>query len=301
MKSIVIVIMISFVLFMLCLGFYMRSDIPYDFEIIPQDRSLVIVNTTSWASRDCDISIKSADKQYIGTLSADERYLKFDQLENGQVYTVSISRSDILGKIKYRNFQEESTPHEVNKYVVLVGASVAKKWNLRQLSARQNLQNTFFGYRGLYEFDKSTLIDNLVAMPLKPDAVIIKECAEYFPRNIDTSLSKIKQWAKQLEDADIEPILATVVPITKSRAKKNPTVQQGINDFNNAIRKYGDEKTIKILDLQAALSSHVDPGYLDETYADRDGLHLENVAYKERLDMLMINLINSNMNGISIK
>ncbi len=269
----------------------MREEIPYDFEIIPQNQSFWIFNNTSWAGKDCIVNITGPNISQKYILKGSKKYLEITGLRNGVAYHLKITRKNLLGKLKYRAYYYSVTPSDIDSYTVLIGASVGKSWKLRELAARKSIDNHFFGFRGQYDFDKTKVIDSLVRSPIKPNQVIIKECAAYFPRDTYTAISQIKSWTQQLQKADINPILATVVPITENLSKKNPGQLESINNFNKAIRSLGEENSIPVLDLQNALSSDAQKGYLNETYSSEDGLHLKPSTYIDQLDNFLLNFL----------
>ena len=72
------------------------------------------------------------------------------------------------------------------KRVILIGASVGRAWDFPDLPARLGRDDYVFEYNGVYEFDKTPALMKLFNRKQdKPDAIIIKECAAYFPRNSD--------------------------------------------------------------------------------------------------------------------
>ncbi len=291
-----IIILISCLIILIIGVFILRKDFPYDFEVVPGDKSLWIINITDWADRDCYVTVTSNEGQRINTiLPSKGKLVKIKSLKNGTEYKIYIKRTDFLGRIKYRTASVNTTPEaDVDKYIVLVGASVGKSWNLPELSKRMNLKDVFYGYRGKYEFDKSSIIQSLVKSELKPDIVIIKECAAYFPRETYESIKEIEKWVEILQQARIIPILATVVPITETRDFESGNSQMdSINKFNDAVRSLCSKKGILLLDLQEILSnSEKTQKYLDEKYATLDGLHLREETYS-LLDKFLTDFINS--------
>lgn len=286
MKVVVTVVFVCLLL-ILALVFFMRKDFPYDIEVVPQDNGFLIYNTTTWADRDCSVVVKGMGKNYKKNLLAKKGYLFIDGLENEQQYKVIVGRSDFFGLIKYSKFETYASPRKLKNYVVLFGASVGKSWNLRSLSKRKNGNANFFGYRGKYEFDKEELLSRVIKSPVKPDYVIIKECAAYFPRDVEKGFSKINLWLESLRNSGINPIVATVVPITKKRAEDEGERIKSINKFNNKLRFLGKQNGILVFDLQKLLSDGSEEMYLDEKYAREDGLHLNKMAYEYLDDSIL--------------
>jgi hypothetical protein len=276
----------------------LRKDFPYDLEIVPASNSIWVVNVTDWADGDCLVVLESPEgKRQAATLYAKKNQVKINGLKNGVSYKLEISRLDILGRIRYRNSILKARPSgDIEKYVVLVGASVGKSWNLPELSERVKDRKVWYGYRGRYAFDKTAVLEKLISSQLKPDAVIIKECAAYFPRNVAGSVSAVKEWAQVLANAGIQPILATVVPVTESHdAERKVPRMESINMYNDAIRSLCTEKDFLVLDLQKILSDDKNKGYLNDSYAMSDGLHLKEDAYRSVLDNFMVDIIHNNI------
>jgi hypothetical protein len=279
--------------------FILRKNFPYDLEIMPADKGIWVINTTEWADRDCFIVVAS-DKGQRATaiLPGKINLVKINGLTNGTSYQLNIRRSDILGRLKYKDAIIKFTPSsDIKKYIVMVGASVGKSWNLSELSERMNDKKVYYGYRGIYAFDKTAVLQKLIKSQLKPDAVIIKECAAYFPRESGTGINAIKEWVQVLQDAGIQPILATVVPVTEAHDAERKTPRMAsINAFNEGIRTICSEKGILLLDLQKMLSNNKkEERYLDEKYAVQDGLHLREETYKSELDMLLVEFVHNNV------
>jgi lysophospholipase L1-like esterase len=278
--------------------FILRKNFPYDLEVVPTDKGIWVINTTEWADRDCFIVAASDKGQRVtAILPAKINLVKIDGLTNGTSYELNIRRQDILGRLKYKDAVIKATPRSDNKkYIVLVGASVGKSWNLSELSERMNDKKVCYGYRGIYAFDKTAVLQKLIKSQLKPDAVIIKECASYFPRESGASINAIKEWVQVLQDAGIQPILATVVPVTEAHDKERKSpLMASINEFNEAIRTLCSEKGILLLDLQKALSNNKIERYLDDNYAIEDGLHLKEKTYSSVLDKFLEDFIHVNV------
>jgi len=260
----------------------MKKNFPYDIEVVPGDRSLSVINTNLWTKRDCVISLEgpgiSGNKNII--LPAKSKEVIINDLFNGQEYKITVTRSDFLGKLRFRPLVLSVVPKPIKKYIIFIGASIAQSWNLRSISKRLGT-DVFFGYRGYFEFDKTPLVESVSQGMRKPDVVIIKECAAYFPRETEQSLVDVDKWVKLLIHEGIEPVLATVVPITKELNHATPGRMQSINAFNSELRDYAEKNDIKLIDMQSVLSAtKSQDGFLDEAYANSDGLHLNYTAYR---------------------
>jgi hypothetical protein len=274
---------------------FMIKEMPYSFEIVPSNGSLWVINTTRWLKKDCKIRITSNDgeKKEVRLLGSIKN-VRIDNLKNNKKYHLSIRRADILGRIKYRSFNIFSVPSEkYSKYIVLVGASVGKSWDLNALVSRNNDINAFVGYRGYYKFDKKCIIMDLIQAQIKPDAIIIKECAAYFPRENKSSLAMIEDWVELIIKSGILPLLSTVIPVTKENDVNNGKGRmESINLYNEGIRMIGEKKNIPVIDFQSILSKNNEvDGYLDEKYALEDGLHLTSETYANTLDEVLVNHI----------
>ena len=270
--------------------FHLRRDFPYQLEVVPADHQLWVINTTSWADKDCTVTLNSpaGDKSRF-LLPGSSRTLQIDGLENDKPYSLTIRRHDLPGRLLYRATTIQRAPRAgIRQYIVLVGASVGRGWDLNQFAARTMFGDLFYGYRSLKRFDKSPAITELTTALKRPDAVIIKECAAYFPREIPASLAQVQEWVTSLRTAGIRPILATVVPVTKANDEKSRNGRMdSINAFNQATRELAAAEKIPLLDLQSALQDDSPAGYLREAYAVADGLHLNRNGYA-RLDQLLL-------------
>ena len=188
----------------------------------------------------------------------------------------------------------------ITRHIVLLGASVGKAWKIEQLPERISNQNYRFEYIGLYRFDKSSALKELLhRRENKPDAVILKECAAYFPGDISFAKAKqlMIQWIISCRENRVVPIPATVCPVTRQRDErfktKNPlkqliktirgismqTCMERIREYNDWVKAYANEKDLVVLDLETPLRSG-DPGrYLKDDLTKGDGLHLNAKAY----------------------
>jgi lysophospholipase L1-like esterase len=127
-----------------------------------------------------------------------------------------------------------------------------------------------------------------------PEIIILKECAAFFPGNEEKLKPLVKQWVKMCRENNIVPVLTTVVPVVKSYSLRmfflsllhlkvkwpNETFDTLIS-YNDWIRVYAKEENIEVLDLEAALRTGPDDRYLKSSFAKKDGLHINTLAYKE--------------------
>jgi len=269
-------------------GDMIRKDLPYDIEVVPRFDSVGIINKTEWVTRDLGITIKSSgSSQLQTTLPGDTKETLISGLTPETRYSVAVFRKDLLGKIKYRPkiFEIET---KNRPYIVLVGASVGYSWNLPGLPKRLKDDGFVLGYRmGKEGFDKEKTIRKLLSSKIKPDAVIIKECAAYFPRELKENVTKIEEWVRLLSNNGVIPILATCAPVTRENDLKYSGRMKSINEFNEFIRNFARKKRIAVLDLQKALEDGSEMHYLKREYARQDGLHLVSKAYSEALDPIV--------------
>ena len=186
------------------------------------------------------------------------------------------------------------------KHVVLLGASVGQAWKIDSLPERlgQNSgANSYsFEYVGDYQFDKTqTLRKILQRKQNKPDAILLKECAAYFPGDLARYRELMKSWVKECRDAGVIPLPTTVVPVVRQQgvmirmkdAVKHvlgrPTAGmqlERITQYNNWVRSYAAAEKLTVLDLEAALRVSDEDRSLRTDLHSGDGLHLNPQASK---------------------
>lgn len=205
------------------------------------------------------------------------------------------------------------------KHVLLVGASVGQGWQLSGLPARKNIENYTFESVAAWQFDKTDAVDEILIRPrrkfrlsrsyfkgffkpspVRPDLVIIKECAAYFPGDFEVYKGLTIKWINQIRAAKIDVMLATVAPVTKEREQKQKGKIEGINKYNEWLRTYAQQEGIPLLDIAATLRSDAERGYLREGLTSGDGLHLNSQAYA-LLDNLLFETCLSNSNLEQVK
>lgn len=193
------------------------------------------------------------------------------------------------------------------KYIVLLGASIGRGWDISSLPERINNSNYVIEYIHGGSFDKSDRLREIISrLENKPDAIFIKECAAYFAGDLKLYKSLMKQWIKECYEAEVIPIPTTVVPVTRLHSFKkflidivkgrnpfkhgNPFNNRRNNtllEFNDWIRMYCKKKGLSVLDLEAAVRYSEKNRYLREDFARVDGLHINKKAYK-MLDQIVI-------------
>jgi len=169
-------------------------------------------------------------------------------------------------------------PPEVTSWqVIFVGASLTYAWRIPLVYPN-------FSILTAYHFDKSPQIDAAIAR--RPQAVVIKECAAYFPNN-EVNRDLIELWVDRLKAVNIAPILATVVPVTRAHASKHPQRIEEIWAFNDWLGELASDRQVTLLDLERALRISEQDRHLREDLHSGDGLHLKMRTYRNHLDHLI--------------
>lgn len=199
------------------------------------------------------------------------------------------------------------------KKTILVGASIGEGWQFQDLPSRIGLKGQQFLFYSHYGSDKSNVLQKVV-LGTSPDTVILKLCAAYFrvfngdtkKDRFDSFKANIGEWVAFLKNNDVEPMLATVVPITKELPFKYkvrhfikkyilfrdiPDLDRGqtleqINGFNEWLRNYANQHGLRVLDLEKAVRVSDEVRVL-RFELSTDGLHLNSDGYKE-LDKLAV-------------
>jgi hypothetical protein len=176
--------------------------------------------------------------------------------------------------------------------ITLVGASIGKAWHFDRLGERISAPGYQFAYLGNYDFDKGPLIEDLATARIKPDIVMIKECATYFPGDLDRYQHQIVSWVGKLRAAGIRPVLVTTAPVAEptdllTRAKNTvkqlvgiPTRLESELRFNDWLRDHADREKIPVFDIEAHLRRSDSNRWLRNEFDAGDGLHLNEAAYR---------------------
>ena len=177
--------------------------------------------------------------------------------------------------------------------IALVGASIARGWQLDAFAARTGRSDVVVEYVGEYGFDKSRALAAVLARAGdRPDVVILKECGAYFPGDQPAYEAMIRRWVDALRAAGVVPVVATVGPVAAPRGVvaslkdfvkrwilRREDQNEAIARYNAWLRGYAADQALAVLDLEAALSAAgAGPG-LDPRYDGGDGLHLKDAAY----------------------
>ncbi len=199
-----------------------------------------------------------------------------------------------LGSIK----NNANASNDATRKIVLIGASVGYSWRFGELSSRINAEPYSFEYVELYKFDKSEALDAVLTRQHLPTAIILKECAAYFPGDLDLYKSLMTSWIDRCLEKNIIPIPTTVVPVTWSHNIINGVKIiikriigrigkiyglsriDSILAYNDWIKEYAQSRGLVVLDLEAALRVSPEDRYLRNELSSGDGLHLNDQAYK---------------------
>ena len=185
------------------------------------------------------------------------------------------------------------------KHIVLLGASIGKAWEFSALPERINIDEYTFEFKLKGGFDKSDkLLEILSRDENKPNAVFLKECAAYFPEELQLYKELMKRWIGECLQHKVIPIPATVVPITRLHPLKkalidllkwrnpfkrdnpfNSKKNEAILEYNDWIKEFCTKNGLAVLDLEAEVRYSSTNRYLREDLARIDGLHLNNNAY----------------------
>lgn len=208
--------------------------------------------------------------------------------------------SCLIGGTQQMAYAEEKG----DRRILLIGASVGDAWNIAKLPERTKLAGYTFESVAEYQFDKSQVVEGVVKTGDKPDFVILKECAAYFPGDFQRYKQFIQGWVATLRANHITPILTTVVPVTtpsllslsyvKHLVKKVTRNRVPVDErlpylleYNDWVRNYAAQEGLALLDLEAALRNNAQERKLRDDLAAEDGLHLNEQAYRV-LDKLVV-------------
>jgi len=185
------------------------------------------------------------------------------------------------------------------KRIVLIGASVGKEWHLAEFNKRTGSAAGDYDYESIavYQYDKTEAIKEvlmrpkrkfkltksyflglLAPSPVPADIIILKECAAYFPGEIESYKKLMSSWVEMIKSAGKGVMVATVVPVTREHANGRPGRIEAILDYNDWIREYAKKANIALLDLEASLRKSDSERILREELSS-DGLHLNKDGY----------------------
>jgi len=223
------------------------------------------------------------------------------------VVTIAIA---ILTFVMKRTATQATRGSMNTTHVVLIGASIGQGWHLTEWPSRTKVSGFTAESIPAWQFDKTEAVDEVLMRPRrkfrptrtylkslfqpppeKASIIILKECSSYFPGDMAIYKSSIRHWVSQLREKQITVALATVVPVTATRAQQNPGKQEGLVEYNEWIRQYAQQEGLILLDLESALRTAGTGRFLREEYANSDGTHLNAAAYAVLDDLLRETLL----------
>lgn len=183
------------------------------------------------------------------------------------------------------------------KHIVYIEASTVHNWKLDGFPARTRSDRYRFQVLREYEFDKSKLVEQVLAGgPPRPYAVIVQECSAYFPGDLAAYQQMYRGWISKLQALGLRPVIATVVPpaatrgrwqdakdFVKVRLLGRPSQYDQVVAFNDWLRALGSELGVPVLDLERMLRVSAEDRHMRPEYNAGDGIHLAPAAY-QRLD-----------------
>lgn len=209
----------------------------------------------------------------------------------------------ILFGIVFGIYCNNSIGKEVNniKDIVYIEASTGKAWKLDKFPERVGSKKYKIDFMRVYEYDKSDLVKKaLDKKRKKPDAVVIQECAVYFPGNLSEYKNKYKGWIKDIKNAGSKPIIATVVPPAKRTGivdqvkefikiyllGRDKQIDQVV-EFNEWLRKLAKSENVALLDLEKAVRVSEENRHMKEEFNTGDSIHINKDAY-DKLDSVFL-------------
>jgi hypothetical protein len=195
--------------------------------------------------------------------------------------------------------------------VALIGASIGRAWNLPVLPERMNDCTYCFEYIHGGGWDKTARLREVLSRrDGKPDVIVIKQCAAYFPGDLQLYRKLLQQWITDCRQAGTIPKPCTVVPVTRSHSyksvvssvikcrypltDKNPfrhRRNRSLLEYNDWLKSFCEMRGLSCLDLEAAVRVSDQTRYLRRSLAKLDGLHLKRGAYR-LLDRRLIAALN---------
>ena len=114
-----------------------------------------------------------------------------------------------------------------SRQVAYIEASTVHLWKLEEFPARTRTERYRFRVLREYDFDKSRVVDQVLAGPPSlPGVVILQECSVYFPGDLPAYQRMYRGWIERLLARGLRPVIATVVPPARSQGW-----WQGAKDF----------------------------------------------------------------------
>ncbi|MBD3168581.1 MAG: hypothetical protein GF307_03790 [candidate division Zixibacteria bacterium] len=202
--------------------------------------------------------------------------------DNRQLYDVYFKlKYDIpgIGHYKDKNIALMKENPDDPERIVFFGASITERWDFDKYFPGKSYVNR--GAGGQYA---SQMVGRFYqdVLDLKPKSTIIKICAINLDSNLDIkqSTDAVRAMIDLAEAHNIEPIMATVIPVTEGYDKSHPDTDYTgkIKDLNRWIESYAAKRNLRIVDYFGYLSDSM--GYLEDEYSD-DGLHPNDKGYDQ--------------------
>jgi lysophospholipase L1-like esterase len=186
-----------------------------------------------------------------------------------------------------------------DSYIVLIGASYAKGWDLGEVDGMRVINK---GMSGEQSFEMLSRFEEDV-LSVKPKSVIIwgfiNDIFWSERQNMDATLERIKtnfeKMVKLSRDNGIIPILATEVTVRPETSWKETIagwvggllgkesyqdyINQHVLDINKWIRDYAEKHDLLLLDLQPVIAD--ENGQRKKEYAVKDGSHISEEGYEK--------------------
>ncbi len=260
---------------------YFRKELPYEFIVFRVGNQIMVHNKTIWNTRDLKVSFSINGKKGTATLDGKSNTAVIpvvDDVDGICRIDLSVAREDIKGMLMYTPFLYNGQFDKYKKkYIVFIGASIGRDWHLEKLTERvPGLSEVSIVFWPEYQFDKKKIIDHVLKIPVPPDLVFIKECAAYFPLDVDGGVIQVADWFHAMKKSGLKPVAVTTVPVTRKHDAEHMGRANSIMKFNEKIRSSFDV----IFDLAKLLAEKNTGGkYLDSRFAQSDGLHINTTAY----------------------
>jgi hypothetical protein len=208
------------------------------------------------------------------------------------IFTMIIMPGELKAEIKKKN-------------VILLGASVGHEWNIESLPQRVDKKDAAYSFEfiGIYQFDKTKLLrEALRRKQRRPDIIILKECAAYFPGDIYLYETLMQSWVRDCNSAGVIPLPVTVLPVIRQdsfEAKLKDKIKvllrkpsgrdqiEQISAYNDWLKAFAEKERLAVLDLEACVRVSQEDRSLRDHLHSGDGLHLNRSAY-DLLDELLI-------------
>lgn len=175
-----------------------------------------------------------------------------------------------------RRLLTETSPAQRKEMTVFFGASITKSWDTEKHFPDLKIINRGIGAQSdmqlLARFSSDVL-------RLNPGRVVIKFCSGNFHPQADPEMiwDEYETMARMAQVRNIEPILATVVPLTRRAEEyENYSMTEHIKEFNNRIRKFAADEKLVLADYYQAMADK--EGYLPDSLA-RDAIHPDEEGY----------------------